>query len=100
MSRRKFLFGILAVVLVALLLAPGAGTKVARADCTFGDIICDMQQALQQLLDSYVNPLKDWLTFQTNKTFYAAVYNVARRAASPLWSISKSIITVGAGMCV
>src|SRR5712692_5012402 len=88
------------IVVMALLLAPGTGGKVARADCTFGDIICDMQQAMQQLIDSYLNPLKDWLTFTANKTFYTVVYNVEESIASALWGISKAIITVGVGIAV
>jgi len=88
------------VILLALLIglfAPAQATPV-KAACTWGDIICDMQQALQQLVDNYVTPLKVWVQLQANKAIYSLQYAVSRSAASFLWTISKMLTTVGVGI--
>ncbi len=90
---------LLTVALLIGLFTPGSA-KPARADCTWGDIICDMQQAIQQLADQYVTPLKAWVQLQANKALYGLEYSLARTVASFLWGISKTLMTVGVGVGV
>ena len=66
----KIMGVLLAFVLFLGLFAPAQATPV-KAACTWGDIICDMQQALQQLVDNYVTPLKVWVQLQANKAVYS-----------------------------
>jgi len=87
-------------LVVAALLIPAGGVRPAHAACSLGDIICEGQQAIQQLIDSYIGPLKDWATFQANKAFYQVVYNVEKSVASAQWSLSKALTTVGVGIGV
>src|SRR5579859_7529789 len=93
---RSFTFAVLVILILALLLMPGPGVKAAHADCTFGDIICDMQQAIQQIID----PLKDWTIFTGSSMFYGVIYQILYVIAQALWSLSKGLITVGVGIGV
>ncbi|MHB8751699.1 MAG: hypothetical protein ACYDBJ_21225, partial [Aggregatilineales bacterium] len=86
-------------LLVSLFTTPGA-VKPVRAACTWGDIICDMQQALQQLIDNYVTPLKAWVQLQANKALYTLEYSLAHTVAAFMWGISKMLTTVGVGIGV
>src|SRR5262245_47010238 len=83
-----------------MLLLPVSGAQPARAACTFGDIICELQQAGQQLIDTYVGPLKDWAILQTNALFYGAIYNFEKVIASAFWSLHKSLVMAGVGVGV
>jgi hypothetical protein len=99
MQRRKTV--VIALVIMCLILfLPITGAYPAHAECTFGDIICEIQQAGQQLIDTYIGPLKDWAILQTNALFYGAIYNADKVAASALWSVHKSLIMSGVGIGV
>src|SRR5260221_9058868 len=74
--------------------------RPVHADCTWGDIICDMQAAIQQLADQYVTPLKAWAQLQANKAIYGLEYSLARTVAGFMWSISRSLTTMGVGVGV
>src|SRR5450432_3275028 len=96
----RLVLGGLALLLLLLVPAPG-GAHPAQADgCTWGDIICDMQQAIQQLADNYITPLKAWVQLQANKALYGLEYALARIVAAFMWGISKMLITVGVGVGV
>ncbi len=88
---------ILMVCLLIGLFTPTGAVKPARAECTWGDIICDMQQAIQQLADNYVTPLKAWALLQASKALYSLQYGLAYTITAFMWSISKMLITVGVG---
>src|SRR5258708_33035739 len=100
--RRIYRKGMLLVlaVLTLVMLFTTTGVRPARAGCGLGDIICEGQQAIQQLIDTYVGPLQAWVTFQTNKAFYVVIYNIEKSVAAALWSLSKGFITVGVGVGV
>jgi hypothetical protein len=95
--KHKLLGFILVMVLLAGVFNP-LSVKPARADCTWGDIICDMQQAMQQLADQYVTPLKAWVQLQANKALYGLEYDISRIIAGFMWSISKILTTTGVGI--
>ncbi len=90
---------IVGLIVLTLCLQPGA-VQPARAACSWGDIICDMQQAMQQLLDTYVTPLKAWALLQANKSLYGLLYSLSQTIATFLWSVSRTLATasVGAGV--
>ncbi len=64
------LLRVVLVTLIMLGLLGIADTRPARADCGLGDIICEMQQAIQQLIDNYVGPLKQWAIFQGSVSLF------------------------------
>jgi len=99
----KFLLKLAAFIsVIALLIGLFAPSQVksVRAECAWGDIICDMQQSMQQLIDNYVTPLKAWVQLQANKALYSLQYSLARTVASFMWGISKMLTTVGVGIGV
>ena len=98
-TKRKLVGLLLAIVLLISVFNPLAVVP-ARADCTWGDIICDMQQAMQQLLDTYVTPIKAWALLQANRSLYSLEYSGSMTVASFLWSVSRTLSTasIGAGV--
>ena len=98
-TKHKLLGLLLALVLLISVFNPSDAVPV-HADCTWGDIICDMQQAMQQLADQYVTPLKAWGQLQVNIAIYNLEYNISRTVAGFMWSISKMLITTGIGIGV
>src|SRR5579859_1287368 len=96
-SRRRLLLTLL-TALLALALCLTTGTRPAHAGCVLGDIICEGQQAIQQLIDQYVGPLQLWLQFTIDKMIYQGLYQLELSVASALWSINKALVTVGVGV--
>ncbi len=96
---RLALIGLIAVLLLAFIPTNNIH-QVHAATCTWGDIICDMQQAMQQLLDNYVTPLKAWVQLQANKALYSLEYSLSRTIAGFMWSSSKTLTTSGVGIGV
>jgi len=92
--------GIVAVTMLLVGLFGQSQVKPARAECAWGDIICDMQQSMQQLIDNYVTPLKAWVQLQAHKALYSLKYGLSRTVASFMWTISKMLTTVGVGIGV
>ncbi len=74
-SRRRLLLTLL-TALLALALCLTTGTRPAHAGCVLGDIICEGQQAIQQLIDQYVGPLQLWLQFTIDKMIYQGLYQL------------------------
>ena len=96
-ARRLLRFLVLLCVFSGLF-TPLNAVKPARAACTWGDIICDMQQAMQQLADQYVTPLKAWVQLQSYKALYGIEYNIAHVAAAFMWTISRVLTTASVGI--
>src|SRR5260370_8207801 len=94
---RKTLLLTLAALTLAMVFTM-TGATPAHAGCGLGDIICEGQQAIQQLIDTYIGPLQAWVQFQTNKAFYVVIYNIEKSVADALWSLSKAFFTVCVGV--
>jgi hypothetical protein len=92
------LIGMFLIAILLIGLFNPLSVKPAQAACTWGDIICDMQQAMQQLADQYVTPLKAWVQLQANKAAYTLEYDLSLTVAAFMWAQSKMLITVGVGI--
>jgi|GEM_PF-508388 len=95
--RRLLSLAVLLCVLAGLF-GPTSAVKPVRAACTWGDIICEMQDAMKQLLDQYVTPLKAWVQLQSYKALYGIEYNIAHVAADFMWAISRVLTTASVGI--
>jgi len=91
------LFIIIIALISGLFLSPGA-VKPAKAGCGWGDIICDMKAALEQLIDNYVTPMQWWAYLQFHKLLFNIEYRAAELFATVLWGISRMLTTVGVGI--
>jgi hypothetical protein len=100
LTSRVLVLILLLVLIAGLFFAPHS-TKPAQAQgCAWGDIICDMKAALQQLIDDYVTPMQWWAYLQFHKVLYTIEYSIARTVASFMWGFSKMLTTVGVGIGV
>src|SRR5260221_2224741 len=86
------------VVAVLSSMFAGGGVRAVHADCGLGDIICEGQQAIQQLIDQYVGPLQLWLQFTIDKMIYQGLYQLELNVAQAMWSVNKALVTVGVGV--
>lgn len=91
-------FQVLVVVFICLLLLLTAPTSVQAQSCTWGDIICEGQQAIQQLFEVYVPMIQAWAKLQLMRGVYGFGYEAIHAVAGFMWSGTKSLITAGVGI--
>jgi hypothetical protein len=89
----------LVIGLVLVLLSPHLGAQPVQAECG-GNLICEFQQAGEELMNSIITPLKDWTRFTASSGMYSLMYSLAKTVAEGMWSLGKALITVGVGIGV